>query len=176
MDGYTERLMPHYCSLKQAKELAERGVDARLAKYNWYVGQPKKAAKARGEEERIILSDTTLAYNYKTHEKPVYYGAFSTSELGIMLPWGYASFFDKVFQGPDGIEMVQGVWRIADLTRYANRLAALNGEPCFSGESLTYTYIVGETEADVRAKFLIYLLNKGKLTSDTVNFKLKALN
>lgn len=123
-------------------QLEKQVVSLELAKILKELGVEQKslfwwASMMRGdEEESVLVNVETLTRMYKGEYGWVWLSAFTVAELGEMLPWDIVIHRD-----------INKGWHI---TFQANGLA--EKDILFSEDS---------TEADARAKMLIYLLEQG---------------
>ncbi len=147
-------------------KLEDRFTNIEQSNKLWKLGLDQTINPGDGVWSNISRGPHLCVLGYNEDLPPAIYRpvkAYSVAELGIMLPRNFASFHC----GYD-------LWRIANTFDYANIQDSDKIGSYFTGKSRTYMGITGQTEADVRANCLIYLIEGGHISVDEINGKLLA--
>lgn len=128
-------------SLELSKRLKELGV-SQDSYFNWCsIGH-----ETSGDRGIEILNQDKYEYYSDYDEVQVICSAYTVSELAEMLPKYMIIEQNGVKYSCDLQIIRSSVWRF------------YYGEPHYKEESIIYTALTGDSEADARARFLIYLL------------------
>lgn len=150
------KLKDQVCSLKLAKQLKELGVEQESLFYWSDESTPKESTKYEIQYKNYTI--------IKHGRKSEYYSAFTVAELGEgellprMIKIDEERYFYSQFREED-----KGEWQ-SNYESYNDKgksLKFLLGPQ----EDDTYTHITEKTEADARAKMLVYLI-ENKLIND----------
>jgi len=160
------KLKDQVCSLKLAKQLKELGI-RQYSLWYWIEEIPKKAHDDMGIKSHIHLDKTERVYSKEWTKEVNTYSAFTVAELGEgeLLPFEIEidgeQYFYFQFREEDKGEW-QSNYENYNMKNHINK----SKDPLLGPqEDGKYTHITEKTEANARAKMLIYLI-ENKLIND----------